>query len=342
MLALCLAAGCALAASRPSTVAELLEDDGENLIKQMVSQQGGAGSIETIDVYSGKSAVKIIPMQLYQRCLAGWSYKIAEKPQVAEYRFIRFAWKAPGAKGIMLQMHDEKDWNLRLTAGVDEPNWGSKFVATAPPGKWTVVTRDLFADFGERTIQGIALTVFGQQPGYFDHIYFGRSIEELDAIDATGLSGGPLPQLKPQDLERLWSQLAADDAPTAYLAFWTLVAAPQQSVPFLRANLLWSSSPEAKTQIKKWIFELESDQFLVRDQAFRSLQQHLEAAAGQLKSQLPQAPPESQMRIEELLKSSSAGGKPSRAQQAQKVLKNIGTAEAKAVLKELAEAQHDR
>jgi len=113
-------------------------------------------------------------------------------------------------------------------------------------------------------------------------------------------------------------------------------------VPFLRENLLWSSSPQAKAQIKKWIFELESDQFLVRDQAFRSLQQHLEAAADQLKSQLPQAPPESQMRIEELLKSSNAGCKPSRAQQAQKVLKNIGTAEAKAVLKELAEAQHDR
>jgi len=142
LLALCLAATSAPAASRPSTVAELLEDDGENLIRQMISQQGGAGSIETIDVYSGTSAVKIIPMQLYQRALPGWAYKIAEKPKVGEYRFIRFAWKAAGAKGIMLQMHDEKDWNLRLTAGVDEPNWGSKFVASAPPEKWTVVTRD--------------------------------------------------------------------------------------------------------------------------------------------------------------------------------------------------------
>src|SRR5438046_3437320 len=207
MLTLCLASTSALAGSRPSTVAELLEDDGENLIKQMISQQGGVGTIETIDVYSGKSSVKIIPMQLYQRALPGWAYKITEKPKVGEYRFIRFAWKAPGAKGIMLQMHDEKDWNLRLTAGVDEPNWGSKFVAPARPEKWTLVTRDLFADFGERTIQGIALTVLGQQPGSFDHIYFGRTIEELDAIDATGLSGGPPVQLKAEDLERLLSKL---------------------------------------------------------------------------------------------------------------------------------------
>jgi hypothetical protein len=343
LLALCLAATAAPAASRPSTVAELLEDDGENLIKQMISQQGGAGSIETTDFFSGKSAVKIIPMQLYQRALPGWSYKISEKPQVGEYRFIRFAWKAPGAKGIMLQMHDEKDWNLRLTAGVDEPNWGSKFVDPKPPETWTVVTRDLFADFGERTIQGIALTVFGQNPGYFDHIYFGRTIEELDAIDATGLSDSPPPQLKPEDLERLWSQLADKDAPRAYLAFWTLVAAPKESVPFLRKNLLWSKTPEATAEIKKWILDLEADQFLVRDQAYRSLEQHLEAAIDQLKDELPHAPPESQLRIEQLLKSASAlGGKPLRAQQARQVLKNIDTPEAKALLEELAKAKKDR
>jgi hypothetical protein len=339
---LCLAA-TAPAASRPSTVAELLEDNGENLIRQMISQQGGAGSIETIDLFSGKSAVKIIPMQLYQRALPGWAYKITENPQVNEYRFIRFAWKAPGAKGIMLQLHDEKDWNIRFTAGADEPNWGSKFVAPKPPETWTVVTRDLFADFGQRTIQGIALTVFGQNPGYFDHIYFGRSIEELDAIDATGQSDGPPPQLKPEDLERLWSQLAGKDAPAAYLAFWTLVAAPKESVPFLRKILLWSTTPQATAEIKKWILDLESDQFLVRDQAFRSLEQHLEAALDQLKDELPHAPPESQLRIEQLLKSATAAaGKPLRAQQARQVLKNIDTPDAKSLLEDLSKANRDR
>src|SRR5205085_656395 len=104
--------------------------------------------------------------------------------------------------------------------------------------KWTVITRDLFADFGQRTIQGMALTVFGTQPGYFDHIYFGRNIEELDAIDATGLSDGSAPVLKPEDLDRLWGQLGGEDAPKSYLAFWTLVAAPEQSVPFLKEHLL--------------------------------------------------------------------------------------------------------
>jgi hypothetical protein len=342
LLAIFLAANSTSAASRPSTVAELLEDNGGNLIRLMVSQQGGAGSITIDDVFSGKSAVRITPMQLYQRALPGWAYKIAEHPKVGEYRYIRFAWKAPGASGIMLQMHDAKDWNLRLTAGVDEPNWGSKFVAPRPPEKWTVVTRDLFADFGERTIQGIALTVFGRQPGFFDHIYFGRNIEELDAIDATGLSESPALVLKAEDLERLWGQLGSDDAPRVYLASWTLVAAGDQSVPFIRHNILWSKSPEAQAQIKKWIAELESDQFLMRDQAYRNLQQHLENAIDELKAALQTAPPESQMRIEELLKSFSAPARPSRAAQALRVLKNIGTPDAKALLKELNEPQPRR
>src|SRR3954471_11240381 len=92
LLALCLAASSLPAASRPSTVAELLEDGGDKLIRQMLSQQGGVGGIEFTDVYSGQSAVKITPMQLYQRALPGWAYKIAEKPNVGEYRYIRFAW----------------------------------------------------------------------------------------------------------------------------------------------------------------------------------------------------------------------------------------------------------
>jgi hypothetical protein len=235
----------------------------------------------------------------------------------------------------MLQMHDLKDWNLRLTAGIDEPQWGTKFVAPTPPQKWTIVTRDLFADFGERTITGIALTVFGQQPGHFDHIYFARSIEELDGIDATISSDTP-PQLKPEDLDRLWSNLASDDAAKTYAAVWNLAASPAQSVPFLRKTLLWPRSPEARDLIDRWIIELEADEFRVRDKAFQNLEQHVEAAVEQLKKNLPDAPPESQIRIQELLKLAYSGGQNSlRTQQAMRLLKHLRTPEATAVLEEL-------
>src|SRR5206468_9548550 len=121
-------------------------------------------------------------------------------------------------------LHDAKDWNIRYHAGLDAPGWGSKQVAEKPPERWVVVTRDLFADFGERTIIGIALTAFEGKAGYFDHIYFGRTVEDLDRIDATdavkraaeregnGLTLG--------EMEGLWDDLCRDDAAIAYRAFW--------------------------------------------------------------------------------------------------------------------------
>ncbi len=58
--------------SIPPTVAELLEDNGEALMQQLGTQGGGVGALETRDIFSGKSAVKITPMQLFQRAIPGW------------------------------------------------------------------------------------------------------------------------------------------------------------------------------------------------------------------------------------------------------------------------------
>jgi len=110
----------------------------------------------------------------------------------------------------------------------------------------------------------------------------------------------------------------------------------------LRQNVLFSKTSEAQAQVKKWIVELESDQFLTRHAAFENLQQHLDDAIDELKAAQPKAPPESQMRIEELLKSATGVARPSRAAQVLKVLRNIDTPQAKALLKELSEAQPNR
>ena len=40
----------------------------------------------------------------------------------------------------------------------------------APPTSFTVVTRDLFADFGEFTFTGIALSPLDGDDALFDHI----------------------------------------------------------------------------------------------------------------------------------------------------------------------------
>ena len=50
------------------------------------------------------------------------------------------------------------------------------------PAAFTVVTRDLFADFGEFTLTGLALSPVDGEYALFDHIYLGASTESLDTV----------------------------------------------------------------------------------------------------------------------------------------------------------------
>jgi WD40 repeat protein len=88
---------------------------------------------------------------------------------------------------------------------------------------------------------------------------------------APGLSRGPGPAkaLGPKDLERLWSDLASDDATKAYRAIWTLANAPDQAVPFVK-NRLKPASDTGK-RIAKLIVDLNSEKFPVRNAAFEEL-----------------------------------------------------------------------
>src|SRR5438876_11139647 len=102
----CLLGGTVQAAPPPA-VAELLEDNAESLLKQLTNPTGdpGEGHVETKVVYSGQRSIKIIPMQRFQPVIPGWKYTITEKPGPGEYRYLRFAWRADGAAGIMTQLH---------------------------------------------------------------------------------------------------------------------------------------------------------------------------------------------------------------------------------------------
>ena len=57
-----------------------------------------------------------------------------------------------------------------------------KDVAPEAPTEWTVVTRDLYKDFGALHVNGISLRILGQGEALFDHVYLGRTIEDLDKL----------------------------------------------------------------------------------------------------------------------------------------------------------------
>jgi hypothetical protein len=307
------------------------------LLKQLTNPTGdpGEGHVEKTVVFSGDNSIKIIPMQRFHPAIPGWKHRIVEKPALGEYRYLRFAWKADGCAGIMLQMHAEKDWNIRYTAGIDQLNWGTKFVAERPPSEWKVVTCDLFKDFGKRTVTGIALTVFGGRAGYFDHIYLGRTIDDLDRIDATGVRKGKPPEPTGDELGRLWKELAGEDEAKGYRAFWTLTAAPKQAVPFLSRKLAPTPAKGNVAQIRLWISQLDDDAFGVREEASKQLAKHLEAAAPHLEGELHRDPSvEVRKRIERLLQGRRAGHH--RTEKAIRVLEYSDAPEARKALEKLA------
>jgi hypothetical protein len=329
--------GVLLTEAAPRPALELLEDKAANLLKQLSEGGPGEGHVENTVVFSGTSAVKIIPMQRFQSRIPGWKHRITKEPKAGEYRYIRFAWKADGNQGIMIQLHDARDWFIRYTSGIDQFNWGTKFVAAQPSGEWELVTRDLFGDFGERSLTGMALTAFGGRAAYFDHIYLGASVEALDRIDATGLARKRPIALTRDDEERLWRDLAHANTSKGYLAFWTLVHAPKHSVPMILSKAAARKAPDNAAQVRLWIAELDSDQFASREAASKRLSDNVEAAAELLEAALAGNPSaEARVRIERLLAAhQKTRPDPKHLEQAVRILEYAATPEARRALEEL-------
>jgi RNA polymerase sigma factor (sigma-70 family) len=83
----------------------------------------------------------------------------------------------------------------------------------------------------------------------------------------------------PEVLGAWWVELADEDAPRAYRAVRRLADSADASVPFLRGKLKKVSAPD-EARIACLIADLDSNEFRVRDNANRELQQFGEAAVG--------------------------------------------------------------
>ena len=289
-------------------VAALLEDNGDDLLPKLTNPTGcpGEGRVEKEAPFSGTSCVRIVPMQRFEPRIPGWEFLIRETPKAGEFRYLRFAWKCRGSTGIMLQLHDLTDWHIRYTAGANKYGWMTQFVAEKPPDKWTVVTVDLFKDFGDRTIRGMALTCFDGEAGYFDHIYLGRSIAELDRIDASGLADAPPREWTAAELEEKWQEAISPDAAAAYRSFWTLVHA-KGSPAFLAGKLKAMQEKVGAQALKQWLAELDHDDFATREKASENLANVIDTAAELLEAELARTTSvEVKFRLQNLLKKRAA------------------------------------
>jgi hypothetical protein len=169
---------------------EIFEDD-EKFVA-LLTEGGGAASLEPADKSSGKASVKVTPDQKFNPNLPGLQVKVKENPGPGEFRYIRFAWKKKGGAAICLQLNHDGTWGpggsgkegakFRYHSGPAEVYGGSLAVGDKLPEGFVVVTRDLFADFGEFTLNGIALSAVDGEFALFDQIYLGRNMADFDLI----------------------------------------------------------------------------------------------------------------------------------------------------------------
>jgi hypothetical protein len=171
---------------------EVFEDD-EKFIA-MLTEGNGRAIPDQRQAFSGKYAIRVTPDQKFNAKLPNLGVKIRENPGPGEYRFIQFAWQKAQGNTICLQLaHDGKfgpasgagreGAKFRYHAGPgDEPFGASLQVADKVAARFEVVTRDLFHDFGEFTLSGLAFSPVDGQAALFDHIYLARTPEEFELI----------------------------------------------------------------------------------------------------------------------------------------------------------------
>jgi hypothetical protein len=102
----------------------------------------------------------------------------------------------------------------------------------------------------------------------------------------------PPNDLRPKDLDRLWSELAGDDVKRARSAVRALVASAKQAVPLLNDRLRPAADVPAD-RVRRLLADLDSDTFTTRQAARTELEQmgtqvepSLHKAAGNLSTEV--------------------------------------------------------
>jgi WD40 repeat protein len=142
-------------------------------------------------------------------------------------------------------------------------------------------------------------------------------------------------------LHALWDDLANEDPGKAFDAIGLLTAAREKAVPLLKAKVRPAPDAADKQQVACLLADLDSEEFAARQKAKSALQQLGEGAEPGLRHALAgKLTLETRKRIEELLEGvrvSLASPENLRTLRAVEVLEHLGTAEARAVLKTLAD-----
>jgi hypothetical protein len=342
-------------------VLSLLDDDAHLLLTHLNndfdgSQQSSNVASEDVDVFAGASALRVTALQRHSARIQGWNWTIKENPNgPGEYRYLRFAWKKVGGEGIMIQLHDpNRSWCVRYFAGKNPQGWQpSTSVSNDVPKEWTVVTRDLYADYlkpngiPSLTLTGMAFTAFDGQHALFDQVMLGKSVADLDAASdaATGRGKAAL-TLDPKYREALWEDLFDRDRAKAGPAVRGLIGDAVAAAELITERLpqTTQSPDDVKNRAKRittYITQLGSDyDFDTRLAAEEALDKLGPAAEPAIRTALTSADTEVRYRANRLmrrlkLEEGEASLATARAARVVRILERANTTDAKALLKKM-------
>ncbi len=171
---------------------EIFEDDEK--FAALLTEGDGRAIPDQRDKYSGSYSLRVTPGQRFNPSLPSLGVNIRENPGPGEFRYIRFAWKKAGGNSICLQLNHDGAWGpggsgregakFRYHAGPGGECYGASLVISdkLPAPRFEVVTRDLFADFGEFTLTGLAFSPVDGNAALFDHLYLGRQMEDFELL----------------------------------------------------------------------------------------------------------------------------------------------------------------
>lgn len=155
------------------------------------SVESGAGepavpdTLVTEDKQSGRQAVKLPAGACYHLTLRG-SLAIRERPAWGEFRFLRFAFRKQGAGRICLQLDHrqraERPASYDAGSGAPCLPLARRVQTSSLSDEWTIITRDVFADFGPLDIEGITLAAPDGQHVLFDQIYLARTVDDFQYL----------------------------------------------------------------------------------------------------------------------------------------------------------------
>lgn len=162
----------------------------------------------------------------------------------------------------------------------------------------------------------------------------------LLALPLHGLRASDAGPSKPS-IDGLWTDMASDDEPRALRALLALTATPDNVVPFLKKTL--KPVMVDRQRMERWLADLGSTQFAVRQRATEELLYVGEYADPFLRKALEEKPSlEERRRIEQILEKVSLAKQPDdwpRTARALALLEHFGTPEAKHVLEQLAKGR---